>query len=197
MLHWRNSGQSAELLEEFKATNSIENHVANSFPIRWVATHVNFFKVNFDASWSKVDCNVRIGVVVRDHKGEFYAAMSKVGVRVDSAEVAELVVAREVLVFAIEVGFLDTMLEGDNMVVMQSLRSNIDGLASGGTILTDMINLRALCNILYFSFVKGEGNSVAHSFAKFDISIFDYVVWLEDPPIWVEELLYSDVNFLS
>lgn len=98
--------------------------------------------------------------------------------------------------FAVEEGFLDIVLEGNNMVVMQSLRSNDDGLASGGTMVVDMIYLRALCNILDFSFVKREGNSVAHSFAKFARMISNYVVWLEDRPLWVEELLYSNVSFL-
>ena len=164
--------------------------------IRWVAPPANYFKVNFDASWSKDDCIVGIGVVVRDHMGEFFAGMTKVGEKASSAEVAELVAAREAIVFAVEAGFSNLVLEGDNLVVMNSLQSSKDDLASGGTIVADIINLRALCPSIEFTFVKREGNSVAHEFAKFARSISDFVVWLEDPPIWVEGLLYSDASFI-
>ena len=47
----------------------------------------------------------------------------------------------------------------------------------------------AYYNSVSVSFVKQEGNRVAHVLAKFAKSIFDFVVWLEDSPSWVEDLL--------
>lgn len=69
------------------------------------------FKVNFEASWSKDQKIVCIGVVIRDFRGEFYAKMSKVGSSVAFAEVAELVAARESMIFAVEARFRD-IIEG-------------------------------------------------------------------------------------
>ena len=34
--------------------------------------------------------------------------------------------------------------------------------------------------INYITYVKREGNMVAHSLAHFPLSIFNYVVWMED-----------------
>ena len=45
-----------------------------------------------------------------------------------------------------------------------------------------------------FSCVSRFGNSVLHSLAKFAKSIFDNVIWIEDPPPPTLEVLFFDVN---
>ena len=45
-----------------------------------------------------------------------------------------------------------------------------------------------------FSFVKRDGNCVAHSLAKYAKTISEYVSWLEDPPDWIEDCLSRDFS---
>ena len=45
-----------------------------------------------------------------------------------------------------------------------------------------------------FSYVRRSGNSMAHSLTKFVKSIFDDVIWIEDPPSLALEVLFFDVN---
>lgn len=40
-----------------------------------------FFKVNFDASWDRDINEIGVGVVVRDHLGDFFVGLSKSGVK--------------------------------------------------------------------------------------------------------------------
>lgn len=78
---------------------------------------------------------VGVGGVVRDHMGGFFSGLSKVGCKVSSTEISELVAAREVLSFAWEAGFRDVILEGDNLSVMNAIRANEFGLLSRGHLL--------------------------------------------------------------
>lgn len=60
-------------------------------------------------------------MVIGDYKGDFFAGISKAGRRVESAEVAEFVAAREAISFAIEAGFRQVTLEGDNAAVINAI----------------------------------------------------------------------------
>lgn len=68
------------------------------------------FKVNFDASWDKACNEVGIGAVVRDHRGVFYASISKPEGRAMLGETSELLAIRESIIFAWEFGFRDLIL---------------------------------------------------------------------------------------
>ena len=84
----------------------------------------------------------------------FFAGMSKLGIRVESAEVAEFVVAREALSFAIEAGFRDITLEGDNDAVISAISTEENGVSTGGVIVDNVGILKSLCNHFVFSFTK-------------------------------------------
>lgn len=56
------------------------------------------------------------------------------------------------------------------------MRSCEDGFSSGGTIVVDICLLSQLCNKFCVSFVKRDGNLVAHALAKFAKSIPDFIV---------------------
>ena len=106
------------ILVEFRDANVTEQWVDHPLPSKWDAYPCEFFKVNFDASWSVETKKVGIGLVVQDYRGEFYAGMSKLGNIVASAETVELVAAREALNFALDAGFRDIILEGNNLSII-------------------------------------------------------------------------------
>lgn len=58
-----------------------------------------------------------------------------------SAEIAELMAAREAIMFAWEAGFRDVILESDNFSVMNAFRSNEVGFSFGGGIGTDVFQM--------------------------------------------------------
>ena len=103
------------LLHEFKAANATMQQEGSAQIQNWQPPPIGKFKINFDASWKKKDKGVGVGVVIRDHSGDFFAGMSKRGLEVNSAEMAELLAAREAIKFALEAGFRDVLLEGDSI----------------------------------------------------------------------------------
>lgn len=94
--------------------------------------------------------------------GEFYASLSKGGCKALSAESAELVAAREAVMFALEVGFRDIILKGDYIIVINAIQSGEIGFASAGAVVANIVKIGLLCNKVSFSFVKRDGNFVAH-----------------------------------
>ena len=64
--------------------------------------------------------------------------------------------------------------------------------AAGVVIVADINQMGSFCNRLVFSFIKREGNAVANSLAKFSRTINDVVVWMEDPPEWLDKFLSFD-----
>ena len=185
--------KAENLLDEFRAANAGPQLAPAPLPSWWTPPPVGLYKVNFDAAWAKDHSEGGIGVVIRDHSGSFLAGLSKSGCRVSSAEAAELVAAYEAINFAVDAGFRNFLLEGDNIGVMNAIRCNEDGLGSGGAIVADIVKACLSCASLSFCFVKREGNCVAHQLAKYARSILDFVVWLEDPPSWLNDVLSRDV----
>ena len=138
-----------------------------------------------------------IGVVIQNHIGYFFAGMSMAGSRAESAEVAEFMAARAALTFALDVGFTSIILEGDNLSVINGIRLREDCLVSAGVFVADISMKAQLCNNVDFSFVKREGNNVAHSLAKFARQNSDFMVWLKDPPVWLVDSLNRDVTSIQ
>lgn len=68
------------------------------------------------------------------------------------------------------------MLEGDNLAVINAIRSNEDSLNSAAAIVADNGRVCYSYNKLVLSFVTRDGNIVAHSLANFDRSIYNFSV---------------------
>ena len=97
------------------------------------------FKLNFDASIFQDGENSEVGAIIRNDRGEVMASLSAKGPPVTSSEEAEIYACRRAVEFAVECGFLELVLEGDNQALMDAL-STRKGLSSWlGHILQDVL----------------------------------------------------------
>jgi len=64
--------------------------------------------------------------------------------------------ARKDIIFAWEAGFRDVILEGDNINVMNVVRSKEVSLASGGAIIADVFQVGMSCDRVSYYFFKRE-----------------------------------------
>lgn len=133
-------------MAEFRAVN-ISIHVTH-LPslVTSEAYTFDIFKVNFDAFWDQDNNEVDVSVVVRDHMGVFFKGLSKASGEASSAEIAELLVAGEAIVFVWEFGFQDVILESDNITIMNVIRSNEISLSSGGALVANVFQISLSCN---------------------------------------------------
>ena len=136
-----------------------------------------------------------MGAVIRNAVGEVMAALSARGEAVVDSEEAKVRAYRKTLEFAIDVGFSELMVEGDNSVVMSTISSNKPNWSRLGVIYDDIGYLAANLSYVSFSCIRRNANSVAHSLARYANELVEEVVWLEDSPPPAHEALYSDLSF--
>lgn len=91
--------------------------------------------------------------MIRDHRGEFYAGLSKFTHKVPTPEAAELLAGLKALNLAIDAGFRNLVLEGDNASVINALQQYEDGLVLG-FLVANICGLSQRCNAYSFSFIK-------------------------------------------
>ena len=113
------------------------------------------------------------------------------GPHVKDAEEVKILNCGKVLLFAIETGFYDLIIEGYSINVMSKLFLPNRDYSRLGHILQEIKTLVAGFRKRFFSCVNKSGN---YSLAKFSKSIFDDVIWIEDStPLAIEDLFF-DVN---
>lgn len=65
------------LLSYFRNANGSCRVLLDPVPTKWVAPSHDFYKFNFDVSWTKELNEVWVEVVIRDNRGKFYLMLSK------------------------------------------------------------------------------------------------------------------------
>ena len=81
------------------------------------------FKLNFDAAIFSDLNYLGVGAIIRNGKGEVMAVMFVKRPPVSDNEEAKILACRRVMEFAIDAGFTDLVIEGDNTAVMSSISS--------------------------------------------------------------------------
>ena len=137
------------------------------------------------------------GVVVRNENGEVLAVISAKGGAVRDSEKVEVLAYRKALEFAINAGFMEVILEGDNARVMKTIAQAQPDLARLGFIYEDIWCLIASFRSLSVNCVRRSANGVAHALARFARLSNNEIVWLEEDPPPAVDALYLDSSFLN
>ena len=110
------------------------------------------------------------------------ASFSVIGPSVADTEEAELLQCRKALEFAVDTGFADIMVEGDNSVVIKAILSSGTKFSRLRHLYEDVKCMAAGITTLTMGCVHRTTNSVLHSLAQFAKNIDDEIVWMEDSP---------------
>ena len=119
-------------------------------------------------------------------------AMSAKGPGVVNSEEAEVLACRRALEFAVDVGFEELMVEGDNSMVIRCISSIRAFHSRLGNVYADIHVLAAGSRCKSFNCVKREANSVAHSLARYARFIDGDIFWMEETPPPALEAVYLD-----
>ena len=141
-----------------------------------------------------------VGAIIRNDRGEVMAALSAKSPPVTGSKEAEIFACRRVVEFAVECGFSELILEGDNQALMNAL-NKWKGLSSWlGHVLQDVLCMLDRLRWVQIAFVKRSANSVAHVLTRYAKDLVEDIVWTEDsppPPPAVVEALYFDSVFVE
>ena len=147
------------------------------------------YKLNFDAAVFMEQQRSGVGAIIRNAQGEVIAGMSAKGPYVRDSKETKALACRQAVVFAMEAGFSELVVEGDNSIVMRA----ISGLSCHDSLLGHIYDdICVYPNGMWQICIKRGGNIVAHSLAKYAKNIDDVIYWIEDSPPLAVKALYQD-----
>ena len=134
--------------------------------------------------------------MVRDENGLVLGSCSKRLPQAYSAVEVEAMAAATVLIFTNDIGVRGVILEGDSLAAIKALRESEQPLSPIGPLLEHVRMYSQRFETVLYSHSKREGNSVAHSLARYANSISDFLVWMEDVPPHIQSLVQVDLACL-
>ena len=155
------------------------------------------YKLNFNADVFANREASGVAAVIRNEKGEVLVALSAKGAILDDSEEVEVFACRKALEFAVDTGFSDLIIEGGNVIVMQTISSTLPNLSWLGLVYEDILCITAGLQYVYFSCVRHSANLVAHSLACYASQIDNEIVWMEESPPLAFKALFLDSSFLN
>ena len=114
-----------------------------------------------------------------------------------NSEEVEALACRKAVEFAMDAGFMDLVIKGDNAVVMKAISSPRLDRSQLGHIYDDIRTLATGFRSCTIGCVKRSANSVAHSLARFASHLDEELVWLEESPPLALDTLYLDASYFE
>ena len=153
------------------------------------------FKLNFNAAIFSGLNRSGFGAIIRNEEGEVMAAMVAKGPEVSCSMEAELLACRKAIEFAVDAGFSELVIEGDNSSIMTTISTMKIDQSLLGNVVGDIQYL--IRNLLWVRIdcVRKGGNRVAYVLAQFARNISEDMYWMEDVPPIAREVLFQDANF--
>ena len=181
-------------MEEYWAALILPLNHPQSLDSKWSPPQLPFYKVNVDGAVLGKQKEAGVGVVIRDHEGNFIAGLSK-KFKAPLGDIAVEAKAFETgITFAKEVGILDFVLEGDSLTIVNALCEKTSAPSSVASLIYGIqagsIDLRNV----YFSHVCRSWNLPPHLLAKFAVGISNYFTWIEKCHCFLEQALVQDVS---
>ena len=112
------------------------------------------------------------------------AALTQIIPLPTSVEIVEVLAARRAVIFALELGFDQVILEGDSEIAIQAMNSDDYSAAPFGHIITDIKSLSSSFRSLVFYHTRRLGNKVAHRLAREACNFSSpFCTWIEEVPV--------------
>jgi hypothetical protein len=158
----------------------------------WLFPRQNWVKINMDGAVFEDINKIGVGVVIRNDKGDFLAALSSLENWGSSPEDAEAIAATKAISFAASICLFDVILEGDSLNLMRALKDVNPNLSRIGHLIDYVKSESFLFRSVEFSFTPRAGNSVAHCLARYSKGLHSSLVWIEEPPDFICNALSAD-----
>lgn len=151
--------------------------------------------INTDAAVFTKNNRVGVGIIIRDHSGNFLAACRQGIGLLFSPEVAEAWAIRTAVEFVNRFGHQQVIVASDCLSVVQKLMSSAVDRSETGTITQD-VKLMAAASPTSFAFIHISRwcNGVAHALAK-SVEQNTESIWLDAPPDAIWTTLYNDRSY--
>jgi hypothetical protein len=133
-----------------------------------------------------------IGVAVRNHEGALLAALCATKEMVTDPGTTEALAALQAAELARRLDLRQVVLEGDALEIVNILKLDGAWLGSYGYVIQDANSILGSCQIWSVSHTYREGNGVAHNLAKLALSLGQDVLWTENFPDCILDLVLAE-----
>jgi ribonuclease HI len=159
----------------------------------WKAPMESKIKINFDAAMNKHTSLVGLGMVARVSGGNVLGAKRlSIFLSID-AYTAEQLAASYAVIFYLEVGFFDIIVEGDALQVIKDINSSPHFLSRNGHLIEgikqEMQQFRS-CSLVH---VPRTCNEATHCLAKSVVECYCDDIWLEETPPCIVDVVVKDL----
>jgi ribonuclease HI len=154
----------------------------------WTAPSQAWLKVNWDAALSQKRSRIGLGAVVRDWMGRLVMASCKTQTGCPDPSTSEALSALRAVQLCKALGATMIHIEGDAKVVIDALLSDDEVRSHMGNVIEDIKEELRTVPHWKVSFVRREGNKIAHVLAKTALNCNLDQEWVE-PPECIQDLL--------
>ena len=124
------------------------------------------------------------------------ASLSAKGPPMTCSEEAEILACHRTVEFAMECGFSELVVEGDNQLVMDALKLEKSLSSRVGHILQDVSCLLKGLRWSQVQFIRRSANTVAHTLVRHAKNVSHEIIWMVESPPPAVEALYVDSTFI-
>ncbi|MBA0713243.1 hypothetical protein Golax_012286, partial [Gossypium laxum] len=112
-------------LRELEQVNSSTETRINPREVFWRPLKEEQVKANFEAAFSQQDMTATAGVIIKNHEGFVMGAYTYLLGRTWDLTTAKANVYLQAAIFGEEIGFRDLVVEGDALIVIKKLKSDL------------------------------------------------------------------------
>ena len=183
---------SKERKTEFQLLHPTVGKLQHGKHIRWKPPDHGTYKVNYDGATFSPQDKAGLSIVIRNEDEAVLASMSQQVPLPTTVAQVEALAARRAVEFALEIGITNVVIEGDLESIYRELQDLSPSLALHGHLIQDAKILSNSFQLVNFSHVHREGNTVAHALARSAINRPNLTVWMEDVPPDICHLVQAD-----
>ncbi|KAM5562690.1 hypothetical protein ABKV19_017740 [Rosa sericea] len=132
---------------------------------RWTSPAEHVLKCNIDGSYSYHQRKGGVGCVLRDHKGDFRAALTKVVHNANSAFQVELLALKAAVQFAISLHHEQVQFESDCLQLVQTINAEDEDASICGHVVDEVRAMFSNYPMFSLAHVSRRANNVAHNLA--------------------------------
>ena len=178
------------LMHLFKSPTSHRCESEYSVP-KWIPPPDGWLMINVDAATFKNPPRMGVGLVVRDHRGDFIAACCQLIQRFDDPELAEAIAIRRAVSFSSEYNLQQVVVASDCLGVIKKIKSKVYDRSNVGVIVQDVKNLICENPSVTLTYVSKGCNKAAHVLAK-QADVFKDVVWFNESPEIIRNIICNE-----
>ena len=160
---------------------------------KWKKPGEGQLKINVDASVVEGQGFFEVGMVIRDHHGQFIPGKTLKlagGVSVTEAESTGIL---EALIWAQDVTEGTVLVESDSLLSVNAIKQNQSNLLELGDLVQQCGELLKSNDRIFLSHVKKQRFKVAYTLARFPCALNSFIVFSSPPSVLLETLVSADL----